>query len=149
MARYPLSRPKISTYLRTFWKLEEATVHATPDSDGGIWHPNRVPRGWVEAGRAVDARRALIGLSVKQLARKAGCDPRTVADLIHARRESFTDLTLANLERALAWRQGAILSMATEGREPEDEEGLAEVIAAWPDLSPELRAVLVRIVQGR
>jgi hypothetical protein len=39
--------------------------------------------------------------------------------------------------------------MAAEGREPEDEEGLAEVIAAWPDLSPELRAVLVRIVQGR
>ena len=142
-----LPRRRISTYLHTIWKLEEATVDDTPDLDGGIWHPERVPRGWVEAGRSVDARRALMGLSVKELARKTGVDPRTVADLIHARRESFTDLTLANLERALAWRQGAILSMATEGREPEDEEGLAEVIAAWPDLSPELRAVLVRIVQ--
>jgi transcriptional regulator with XRE-family HTH domain len=107
-----------------------------------------MPRGWVEAGRTVDARRALLGLSVKQLARNAGVDARTVADLIHARRVSFTDTTLANLERALAWRQGAILGMI-EGKEPEDEEGLAEIVAAWPRLSAEVREVLRRIVEGR
>lgn len=87
-----------------------------------------------------------MGLSVKDLARNAGVDPRTVADLIHARRESFTDDTLSGLERALAWRQGSVSRMAMEGHEPEDDEGLADIIAAWPSLSPELRAALVRIV---
>lgn len=87
-----------------------------------------------------------MGLSVKDLAANAGVDPRTVADLIHARRETFTDSTLAGLERALAWRQGAIMGIAIDGKEPQDDEGLAEIIAAWPTLSPELRAALVRIV---
>ena len=142
-------RRSISTYLHTLRRWKETPDHAIPDSDGALWHPRLMPRGWVEAGRTVDARRALLGLSVKQLARNAGVDARTVADLIHARRASFTDTTLANLERALAWRQGAILSMAIDGKEPEDEEGLAEIVAAWPRLSAEVREVLRRIVEGR
>ena len=143
------ARRSISIYLHTRRRWKETPDHAIPDSDGALWHPRLMPRGWVEAGRTVDARRALLGLSVKQLARNAGVDARTVADLIHARRVSFTDTTLANLERALAWRQGAILSMAIDGKEPEDEEGLAEIVAAWPRLSAEVREVLRRIVEGR
>lgn len=116
--------------------------------DGEMWNPTRVPRGWIQAGKAVDARRLLMGLSIKALAKNAGVDPRTVADLIHARRTVFTDITLANLERALAWKAGSIVSIATEGHEPQDEEGLADIIKAWPTLTPELRAALVRIVNS-
>lgn len=140
------ARRKVSTDILPHWKREEPAPDGSHPSDGVMWHPDRVPRGWIEAGRAVDARRTLMGLSVKRLAANAGVDPRTVADLIHARRESFSDSTLSNLERALAWRQGAILSMALEGKEPEDDEGLADIIAAWPTLSPEMREVLVRII---
>lgn len=147
MVRVLLPRRSISTYLRFSWKGKETLLYATAAPDSGLWNARRVPRGWKEAGQAVNARRLLMGLSIKDLARNAGVDPRTVADLIHARRFAFTDATLANIERCLAWKPGSILMVAEEGKEPQDEAGLAEVIAAWPSLSPELRAALVRIVQ--
>lgn len=140
-------RRNISTRLHRKWTEMELFSLAITAPDSDLWKPMRVPRGWEEAGKSVDARRRLMGLSIKELAKNAGIDPRTVADLIHARRWTFTEPTLANLERALAWKQGSIMNIALDGQEPEDEGGLAEIIKAWPTLSPDLRAALLRIVQ--
>lgn len=142
-----LPRRSISTQFH-FPRRGSEKRHGISLPDGEVWFSLRVPRGWVAAGQAVNARRLLMGLSIKQLAKNAGCDPRTVADLIHARRYTFTDNTLAGIERALAWQAGSIVNIANEGQEPQDEEGLADIIKAWPTLSPELRAALVRIISN-
>lgn len=140
-------RRSISTVFQNSRKRLEF-VHATPGPDSSLWHGERVPRGWKEAGQAVNARRLLMGLSAKDLATNAGVDARTIADLIHARRSSFSDVTLANIEHALAWRAGSIMSMALDGQEPVDDDGLVEIIKAWPTLSPEMKAALLRFVDG-
>lgn len=143
-----LPRRSISTDFHSQRKAQERSHFDSTAPDGDVWNPLRVPRGWIMAGQAVNARRLLMGLSIKALARNAGVDPRTVADLVHARRTSFTQVTLSNLERALAWKQGSIVNIARDGVDPQDEDGLAEIIKAWPTLSPELRDALIRIVQS-
>lgn len=106
--------------------------------------------GWARLGRRIQTERARLGYSsARALAAAAGLSPRTV-EVIESGKHTGRPRpgTLAKLERALGWAEGSCERIVEGGRpRPAPDPLLERLLAAWPHLSGDQQAELVRLAE--
>lgn len=95
-----------------------------------------------ELHSVVRARMRDLGLTVSDVAVRSRRDRSTIGDLVNGRRANFSDETKRLIEAALEWEDGSLDDIAA-GTNPRDDGGLGLVLAAWPELSEDVRRAIV------
>lgn len=83
-----------------------------------------------------------------EFAAHAGVGKRTVDRIERAEDHSYSERTKARIEAGLGWADGSFDRVAAGGRPTHVTDPLlAEVVEAWPRLSRDARAMLLRLVR--
>ena len=104
--------------------------------------------GWGLLAAQIASERSRRWRSRAAFAKAAGVSVRVIDDLERGRRSNYSDATLATVEAALGWEFGSAKRVVQGGRpRRETDPFLAELVEIWPSLSPDARAMLVRLAQ--
>jgi len=103
---------------------------------------------WERLGRLVDAERGRRGWSKRQLVAAVGVGKTTIDSIIHARKQSYDQTTVAGIERAFEWKPGSV-DRILRGSDPQpiEDPDLVALRDLWPRLSPETRRTLLIIAR--
>ncbi len=87
-------------------------------------------------------------MSWAKFIRSSGLGRSTIYDLRAGTRTSYESDTLARLEAALRWNPGSV-ERVLRGGDPDriEDAKLARVLKGWPDLTPEVQALIADLVE--
>lgn len=84
----------------------------------------------------------------EEFAHATGLSARTLDDLEAGRRDNYLDATLAAVEVTLGWQVGSCLRVVGGGKvRREMDPSLARIMAVWPTLSDDARAMLADVAE--
>ncbi len=99
-------------------------------------------------GRLILHERSRQWRTREEFAHATGLSARLLDDLEAGRRDNYLDATLAAVEITLGWQAGSCLRVVGGGRPRRElDPSLARVIAVWPSLSADARAMLADIAE--
>lgn len=104
---------------------------------------------WSRLGAAVRAERARLGYrTLADLAARTGLGVRTLSDLERGARDNYSAETLSAVEAVLGWAPGSVQRIL-DGGDPtrEQDDDLAAVLAAWPQLDARARRALRAVAE--
>jgi len=107
-----------------------------------------MPSGWERLGAAIVAERSRRWRTRAGLAHASGVSVRVIGDLERARRTNYQDTTLGAVEGALGWEVGTCQRIVAGGRPAHNHDPMmVRLLAIWPFLSDDARAMLVAVAE--
>lgn len=107
-----------------------------------------VDDGWARLGRVILTERSRRWRTRAEFADACGVSARVLDDLETGARENYLDATLAAIEVTLGWKPGTCLRVVQGGKvRREHDPSMARLVAVWPSLSNDARAMLADLAE--
>lgn len=93
----------------------------------------------------MQARMTALGLTIQDVADRAGVDRKTIYNALHGE-TAPSPITAHGIERALAWRAGSV-DKVVQGKEPENDDGIDEALTILASVDTGTRKLMLDVLR--